>query len=47
MLGKRNLAETVRSIDPFMHTLEGIRELIAEAVEAEVKADIESAGAGP
>jgi hypothetical protein len=47
ILGKRKLAETVRAIDPFMHTLEGIRERIAEAVEAEVKRDIESAGVGP
>ena len=43
-LGKGGLARMMRSIDPFMHNLEGIRERIAEAVEAEVQRDIESAG---
>lgn len=43
-LGKSALTRTLRSIDPFMHNLEGIRERIAEAVEAEVERDIESAG---
>ena len=36
-LGKNKLAEKIRRIDPFMHNLEGIRERIVEAVEAEVK----------
>jgi hypothetical protein len=36
-LGKNRLAEKIRRIDPFMHNLEGIRKLIVEAVEAEVK----------
>jgi hypothetical protein len=36
-LGKDKLAEKIRRIDPFMHNLEGIRKLIVEAVEAEVK----------
>jgi hypothetical protein len=30
-----------------MHSLEGIRERIAEAVEEEVKKDMESAGVAP
>jgi hypothetical protein len=36
-LGKNKLAEKIRRIDPFMHNLEGIRERIVEAIEAEVK----------
>ncbi|MFH1701894.1 MAG: DUF5752 family protein [Nitrospirota bacterium] len=39
--GKKDLAEKIRSIDPFMHDLEGIRKHIAEAVEEEVKKDME------
>jgi hypothetical protein len=46
-LGKSDLAKRVRAIDPFMHSLEGIRERIAEAVEEEVKKDMESAGVAP
>lgn len=45
-LGKRDLAEKLRFIDPFMHSLEGIRERIAAAVEEAVRQDMESAGAG-
>jgi len=39
--GKRELAERIRAIDPFMHNLEGIREHITEAVEEEVRKDME------
>lgn len=39
--GKKLLAERIRAIDPFMHNLEGIREHIAEAVEEEVRKDME------
>lgn len=41
---KPEVARTIRSIDPFMHSLETIRERIVEAVEEEVKRDMESAG---
>lgn len=41
VLGKKELAERIRSIDPFMHNLEGIREHIIEEVESEVKRDME------
>ena len=43
-LGKKDLAEKLRFIDPFMHSLEGIRERIAAAVEEAVRQDMESAG---
>jgi Family of unknown function (DUF5752) len=46
-LGKSELAKRVRAIDPFMHSLEGIRERIAAAVEDEVKRDMEAAGVTP
>jgi hypothetical protein len=39
--GKQTLAGRIRAIDPFMHATEGIRELIIEAVEAEVRRDME------
>lgn len=41
-LGKKELAEKIRSIDPFMHSVEGIREHIVEAVEEAVRTDMES-----
>lgn len=41
VLGKKELAERIRYIDPFMHNIEGIREHIVDAVEAEVKRDME------
>ncbi|MEW6409631.1 MAG: DUF5752 family protein [Nitrospirota bacterium] len=44
VLGKRKLAGRVRAIDPFMHSIEGIREHIAEAVEKEVREDMEFTG---
>lgn len=40
-LEKRELAEKIRAIDPFMHDLEGIRGHIATAVEEEVRKDME------
>lgn len=43
-LGKRDLAEKVRAIDPFMHNLEGIRQHLIEKIEEELKQDMESAG---
>ena len=39
-LGKKDLAERIMAIDPFMHSIEGIREYIAEAVDEEVKKDM-------
>jgi hypothetical protein len=44
-LGKKDLAEKLRFIDPFMHSLEGIRDRIAAMVEEAVRQDMESAGA--
>jgi hypothetical protein len=43
-LEKPALAEKIRSIDPFMHSTEEIRQHITEFVELEVKTDMESAG---
>ncbi|MEW6118342.1 MAG: DUF5752 family protein [Nitrospirota bacterium] len=40
-LGRKQLAERIRSIDPFMHSVEGIREHIVEAVEDKVRRDME------
>ncbi len=40
-LGRKDLAAKIRNIDPLMHTLEGIREHLAEMVEEEVKKDME------
>jgi hypothetical protein len=39
--GKKELVEKIRSIDPFMHTIEGIREHLSQAVEDEVKRGME------
>ena len=44
VLGKNALAERIRAIDPFMHNVEGIREHIVEAVEEELKKDMEIVG---
>ena len=41
VFGRKELVEKIRAIDPFMHDLEGIREHIAEAVEEEVRKDME------
>ncbi len=46
-LGKKDLAEKLRFIDPFMHSLEGIRERIAAIAEEAVRHDMESAGVSP
>lgn len=40
-LGRKDLAAKIRSIDPLMHTLDGIREHVSEMVEEEVKRDME------
>ncbi len=40
-LGRKDLAAKIRSIDPLMHTLDGIREHVALLVEEEVKKDME------
>ena len=39
--GKDDLAEKIKAIDPFMHTIEGIREHLAEAVDEAVRQDME------
>ncbi len=39
--GKKGLAEKIRSIDPFMHNLEGIKMHLVDAIEEEVKRDME------
>jgi len=41
ILGRKDLAARMRNIDPLMHTLDGIREHLAEAVEGEVRKDME------
>lgn len=43
-LGKEDLAGKIRAIDPFMHSVEGIRELIISAVSETVREDMEAAG---
>jgi hypothetical protein len=43
-LDKKELAVRIRAIDPFMHSIEGIREHIAAAIEEELKQDMEFAG---
>jgi len=40
-LNKKTLAEKIRKIDLFMHTIEGTRRHIIEAVEEEVRKDME------
>jgi hypothetical protein len=45
VLGKRELAEKIRGIDPFMHNTEEIRTHIAGIVMEEVNRDMEKAGA--
>lgn len=41
VFGKEDLVGKIRSIDPFMHTIEGIREHLIEAVEFDVRRDME------
>ncbi len=43
-LGKKDLAEKLRFIDPFMHSLEGIRTRIAAVCDEAVRQDMESTG---
>lgn len=45
-LGKEDLARQIRAIDPFMHSIDVLREHIASAVEEAVKQDMESVGVG-
>jgi hypothetical protein len=40
-LGKKELACQIKSIDPFMHTLDAVRHHIIELVEEELKGDME------
>ena len=40
-LFKKNLADKIRAIDPFMHSIESIREHIREILEEYVRADME------
>jgi hypothetical protein len=40
-LGKKELADRIRDIDPFMHSIESIREHIVKVVEEHVRADME------
>jgi hypothetical protein len=42
-LGRKELAQRVRAIDPFMHTMEGIRDLIIELIEQELRSEMEVA----
>lgn len=42
--GNKELAESIRNIDPFMHTIEGIRSHLVEFVETAVRIEMESAG---
>ncbi|BCB95436.1 hypothetical protein JZK55_03580 [Dissulfurispira thermophila] len=41
-LNKKELSEKIRSIDLFMHSIEGIRDHIIEAVEKDVRAGMEA-----
>lgn len=41
VLLNKELADRIRTIDPFMHSVEGIREHIIEVVEEKVKTDME------
>jgi hypothetical protein len=40
-LGRKKLADSIRDIDPFMHSIENIRDHIKEIIEAYVRADME------
>ncbi len=41
LFDKQELVQSIRAIDPFMHSVEGIREHLIEAVEEEVRRDME------
>ncbi len=43
-LGRKDLADNIRAIDPFMHSIESIREHIREILEEYVRADMEGIG---
>ena len=43
-LGKKELADKIRCIDLFMHTIEGVRARIADLIEEELKLDMEVTG---
>lgn len=45
VLRKKKLAQRIRSIDPFMHNIEAIREHIVEEIEKELKKDMDVAEA--
>ena len=40
-LGKEKLADSIRAIDPFMHSIESIREHIVEVIEEYLRAEME------
>ncbi len=40
-LNKKELTKNIRTIDPFMHNIDGIREHIIEMIEEDLKRDIE------
>jgi hypothetical protein len=40
-MGKTILAEKIRTIDPFMHDIEGIKQYIVEEIEKELREDME------
>lgn len=40
-LGKKELAERIRAIDPFMHSIESIRTHITEVIEEHVRSEME------
>jgi hypothetical protein len=42
VLGKSELSENIRSIDPFMHNIEGIRQHLEEYIDEEVRRDMET-----
>ncbi|WP_333656057.1 DUF5752 family protein [Dissulfurispira sp.] len=41
-LDKKDLSEKIRAIDPFMHSIEGIRDHIIETVEKDVRTEMEA-----
>jgi septum formation topological specificity factor MinE len=41
VFGKQDIAEQIKAIDPYMHTIEGIRGHIIEVVDKEVRRDME------
>lgn len=40
-LGRKDIADEIRAIDPFMHSIESIRKHIGEIIERHVRADME------